>query len=240
MSEPAVTTERPTLRPARDEDIPAMEAWLKSKGYETGAIDYLPVPFAPEVLRAKIRVLADLHRKTQQLTRLNAELEQRVAERTDDLRAVALRLRTSEERFRSLVQHAADIIAVLEPDGTLRHVSPASQTVLGLAPDKLCGTKGWDLAHPSDVESAHAFHTELVAESGATRSIELRWQHRDGSWRFVSVKGTNLLDQPGVRGIVLNARGPTVLRADYTARVLGRMGDESLIGMHSVTVGFGW
>jgi hypothetical protein len=41
-------------------------------------------------------------------------------------------------------------------------------------------------------------------------------------------------------GIVCNARGPAVLRADYTARVLGDMGGENLISMHSVTVGFGW
>jgi signal transduction histidine kinase len=52
------------------------------KGYEAGGVDYVPVPVVPEVLRAKVRVFADLHRKTRQLERLNAELEQRVAERT--------------------------------------------------------------------------------------------------------------------------------------------------------------
>jgi len=52
------------------------------KGYEAGAVDYVPVPVVPEVLRAKVRVFAELHRKTRQLERLNAELEQRVAERT--------------------------------------------------------------------------------------------------------------------------------------------------------------
>lgn len=55
------------------------------KGYEHGAVDYLPVPVVPEVMRAKVRVFVDLHRKTRQLERLNAELEQRVAERTAEL-----------------------------------------------------------------------------------------------------------------------------------------------------------
>jgi signal transduction histidine kinase len=57
------------------------------KGYEAGAVDYVPVPVVPEVLRAKVRVFAELHRKTRALERLNAELEQRVADRTAALEA---------------------------------------------------------------------------------------------------------------------------------------------------------
>src|ERR671932_478721 len=34
------------------------------KGYELGAVDYVPVPVVPDLLRAKVRVFADLHRKT--------------------------------------------------------------------------------------------------------------------------------------------------------------------------------
>jgi signal transduction histidine kinase len=55
------------------------------RGYEAGAVDYVPVPVVPEVLRAKVRVFAELHRKTRALERLNADLELRVAERTADL-----------------------------------------------------------------------------------------------------------------------------------------------------------
>jgi len=115
-------------------------------------------------------------------------------------------LRASEERFRALVQHAADVILVLEPDGTVRHASPAVQTVLGYEPERMVGTRGWALAHEGDAQSAQVFHAELLEQRGGSRSIELRWQHRDGSWRWLEVKGTNLLHQPGVRGIVLNAR----------------------------------
>jgi diguanylate cyclase (GGDEF)-like protein/PAS domain S-box-containing protein len=115
-------------------------------------------------------------------------------------------LRASEERFRALVQHAADITLVLEPDGTVRHASPAVQTVLGYDPERQVGTRGWALVHEGDAQSAQAFHAELLDQRGVSRSVELRWQHRDGSWRWLEVKGTNLLHQPGVRGIVLNAR----------------------------------
>src|ERR1700737_1390756 len=67
-------------------------------GYEMGAVDYVPVPVVPELLRAKVRVFADLYRKSRQLERLNVELEQRVAQRTAELEASTARLLESEQR----------------------------------------------------------------------------------------------------------------------------------------------
>ncbi len=68
------------------------------RGYEMGAVDYVPVPVIPEVLRAKVKVFAELYRKTRQLERLNAELEKRVAERTAELEASTSQLTESEQR----------------------------------------------------------------------------------------------------------------------------------------------
>jgi PAS domain S-box-containing protein len=68
------------------------------RGYEMGAVDYVPVPVIPEVLRAKVRVFAELFRKTRQLERLNAELEDRVGQRTAELAASTARLTDSEQR----------------------------------------------------------------------------------------------------------------------------------------------
>ena len=68
------------------------------RGYEMGAVDYVPVPVVPEVLRAKIRVFAELYRKTRQLERLNAELEDRVRARTAELEQSTARLVESEQR----------------------------------------------------------------------------------------------------------------------------------------------
>jgi PAS domain S-box-containing protein len=68
------------------------------RGYEMGAVDYVPVPVIPEVLRAKVKIFAELHRKTRQLEQLNSELERRVAERTADVLASNERLVESERR----------------------------------------------------------------------------------------------------------------------------------------------
>jgi PAS domain S-box-containing protein len=68
------------------------------RGYEMGAVDYVPVPVIPEVLRAKVKIFAELYRKTTQLERMNAELEGRVKARTAELEQSTRQLQQSEER----------------------------------------------------------------------------------------------------------------------------------------------
>ena len=78
------------------------------RGYECGAVDYVPVPVVPEILRAKVSVFAELYRKTRALERLNAELEQRVAERTAALEATTAALQDADRRkdeFLAMLAH---------------------------------------------------------------------------------------------------------------------------------------
>jgi signal transduction histidine kinase len=78
------------------------------RGYETGAVDYVSVPVVPEILRAKMRVFIDLHRKTAELKRLNDELDARVRARTEELEDSLERLKESETRFRLQSQTLAE------------------------------------------------------------------------------------------------------------------------------------
>src|ERR1700687_4950107 len=71
------------------------------RGYEMGAVDYVPVPVVPEVLCAKVKIFAELYRKSRQLEQLNLELERRVADRTAELKSSTTRLLQSEQ-LRSL------------------------------------------------------------------------------------------------------------------------------------------
>jgi signal transduction histidine kinase/ActR/RegA family two-component response regulator len=74
------------------------------RGYAAGAVDYVPVPVVPEVLRAKVKVFAELYRKTRQLEQLNSELERRVADRTAELEASALQLRALNEDLEQRIE----------------------------------------------------------------------------------------------------------------------------------------
>jgi CheY-like chemotaxis protein len=77
------------------------------RGYESGAVDYVPVPVVPEILRAKVRIFVELFKKTRDLERLNRELEDRVIERTAALEASNEQLKESEQRLR-LASEAAE------------------------------------------------------------------------------------------------------------------------------------
>jgi len=74
------------------------------RGYAAGAVDYVPVPVVPEVLRAKVKIFAELYRKTRQLEQLNSELERRVADRTAELEASALQLRALNEELEQRIE----------------------------------------------------------------------------------------------------------------------------------------
>jgi CheY-like chemotaxis protein len=74
------------------------------RGYEAGAVDYVPVPVVPELLRAKVKVFAELHRKTRELERLNAQLEQRVEERTAALEASARELQSLNNELEARIE----------------------------------------------------------------------------------------------------------------------------------------
>jgi len=78
------------------------------RGYEMGAVDYVPVPVVPEVLRAKVKVFVELFRKTRELERLNLQLERRVVDRTAEVEASHARL-TQAEQGRSLALAAGQM-----------------------------------------------------------------------------------------------------------------------------------
>ncbi|MGH7931092.1 MAG: response regulator, partial [Candidatus Binatia bacterium] len=86
------------------------------KGYQTGAVDYLPVPVVPEILRAKVALFIELYRKTWQLEKINRELEERVSERTAELEASVRRLQQSEARLREESEVRARLVQKLRSD----------------------------------------------------------------------------------------------------------------------------
>src|SRR5271155_5531268 len=89
----------------------------RMKGYERGAVDYISVPVVQELLRAKVRVFAELHRKTRQLEELNRDLEHRVSERTEELASKAelllklnYELVSRNQELDAIVSTAPDVI----------------------------------------------------------------------------------------------------------------------------------
>ncbi|HEY6158167.1 MAG TPA: response regulator [Gemmatimonadales bacterium] len=114
-----------------------------------------------------------------------------------------------EEYFRALIEQAQDIIAVVDAAGAIRYASPSVSRLLGYAPGELMGLLMVELVHPDDVAPTLQVFTEGVASGQGVRLLELRFRHKDGSYRMLEAVGRYLLDDPLVQGVVINARDVT-------------------------------
>ncbi len=125
-------------------------------------------------------------------------------------------LRVSEERFRSLVQNASDIITVIQPNGTILYQSPAIEHVLGYKPDDLVGQDFFQVIaiHPDDLDRTKDLLAELLRDPGGSVAAELRLRHTNGSWRDIAANAKNLLGDPAVGGIVTNYHDVTERKRD--------------------------
>ena len=125
---------------------------------------------------------------------------------TERHRADAL-LRSREELFRSLIENASDVIAILAADGTSLYESPSVERVLGWKPEELVGRPAFALLHQDDL--AHVkptFGAILAGEEPGPNEFRLR--HRDGSWRMVEAIGRRRR-QDGEWVVVVNYRDVT-------------------------------
>ena len=170
------------------------------KGYQHGAVDYLSVPVVPEVLRAKVRVFTELHRKNQQLERLNSELEQRVAERTSELQQKALDLHTlnrelaqRNQELDAIFQTAPDIIFSRNPDGSRDYISSRFYDYTGAPPDTAIGFGWLEYVHPDDKEQSHEKWMSCV-RSGEIYDCVYRMRGADSQYRWFRARAVPLRD----------------------------------------------
>ncbi len=170
------------------------------KGYAMGAVDYVPVPVVPEVLRAKVRIFVELFRKTRELERLNLELELRVAERTAELAASSARLLDSEQQLR-LATDAAEIGLwdVNNVTDTL-YWPPRVKAMFGISPDvPVSMADFYGGLHPDDqAATTKAYAAACDPEKRAVYDVEFRTVGKeDGVIRWVAAKGRAIFDSNG-------------------------------------------
>ncbi len=170
------------------------------RGYEMGAVDYVPVPVVPEVLRAKVRVFAELFRKTRELERLNSTLERHVAERTAELQASNARLLESEQQLR-LATEAAEI-GLWDVDTVTDTLfwPPRVKAMFGIAPDvSVSMANFYEGLHPDDKETIiAAFAAACDPQKRALYDVEYRTVGKeDGVIRWVAAKGRAVFDADG-------------------------------------------
>jgi diguanylate cyclase (GGDEF)-like protein/PAS domain S-box-containing protein len=147
----------------------------------------------------------------------------RVSLMTREMEALSARLAAQhgEQRFRSLVQNAADVILVLDRFGTIEYETPSVERVLGYAPGELLGRPFADLLDPEDAEL-------LDLRRGGAGAGRLRLA--DGAWADVEVTVNDLGADPAVRGLVLTVRDVRERRA-LEQRLCHQANHDSLTGL---------
>jgi diguanylate cyclase (GGDEF)-like protein/PAS domain S-box-containing protein len=111
-----------------------------------------------------------------------------------------------EARYGSLIRNASDVIMICDAHGGLQFASPAAEHALGRHPDALIGGSLLELWSGPDQERLRAFLADVAASSGRpVGPIELSLGTGTGRCTMEAV-GTNLLNDPAVRGLALNFR----------------------------------
>jgi PAS domain S-box-containing protein len=184
------------------------------EGYGTGAVDYLHKPVNPAILRSKVAVFAELHRKNcallaevterrraeEQLRELNKTLDQRVDERTEALR---------DQQFytRSLIESSIDAIITTDPRGIITDVNRQMETLTGCTRDELIGAAFKN--HFTDPERAEAAIKQVLSEKKVT-NYKLTAHARDGKETVVSFNASTFYDRHRMlQGVFAVARDVT-------------------------------
>ena len=138
----------------------------------------------------------------QALEDLNQHLEEKVLEKTAELA-------NSERRFRSLIEHASDLVTVIDAEGAIIYISPSIMRLCGYEVAEVLGTHFPDYAHPEDRPAAIAGIAELLRNPGKLHVSEFRFRHKDGAWVALESIARHAADDPAINGIVINSRDVT-------------------------------
>ncbi|HEY5552681.1 MAG TPA: PAS domain S-box protein, partial [Opitutaceae bacterium] len=133
-----------------------------------------------------------------------------VGDDVTELRAAQERVVESEQRHRLMVEGASDIVTMMDRDGLFTYLSPSIRRTLGYTEAELLGRNVLEIVHPDDVKSVRwvlAFIAKGREISG--RPWRIRFRHKSGSWVLLESLGSNRLDHPAFRAIVVISRDVT-------------------------------
>ncbi len=184
--------------PGARSDIPIVI--MTSHGNERVAVEALKAGALDYVVKSDTTLLDMPHLAARALREWTVLMERAHMEQA---------LRASEDRFRSLVQNSTDLITIHTADGTVLYETPSAARLLGYGPQGLIGRNPFEWVHPDDVSVVQNALAEVLVQGNSGAPTEYRLRHANGDWCYMESVAVNLLDDPGIRGLVLTSRDIT-------------------------------
>jgi PAS domain S-box-containing protein len=118
-------------------------------------------------------------------------------------------LKKSEDRFRSIIQNSYDVIVIVNSELKITFVSPSAKKILDLSPESLIGKSPLEVVHPDDVNLIKKEIFDAMNNSNYGIPTEFRFHKPDGTWIYLEAVANNLLNYPGIDGLVITCRDIT-------------------------------
>jgi len=119
------------------------------------------------------------------------------------------KLINNEKHFRALIENSAEGLAILSSGGIVLEMSPSGEKILGYTTPDLGDIHRADIIHPDDISSVKTLFADVVKSPGTLKKVEYRIKTDEGNIIWIACTYHNLLDEPGIQGIVLNFRDIT-------------------------------
>ncbi len=161
------------------------------------------------------------------------ELSQLVAQGPGKHSTIISRI-SSETWFRALIENSLDTVSLIASDGTILYQSPSIVHILGYTHDELIGRTIFELLHPGDALRIASLFGQLLSNPDSRVRAEFRYQHQDGSYRWIEGVASNFLAEASIEAIVANYRDITERRlAEERLQQLAEIvesSDDAIIG----------
>jgi two-component system, cell cycle sensor histidine kinase and response regulator CckA len=121
-------------------------------------------------------------------------------------RTAEAEIRKREDRFRLLIENASDIVTVINGEGIIRFQSPSVTRILGYQPEEMVSRSAFDFLHPDDTTRVVSTVKSAFANAGLPISVEYRYRHSDGTWRYLQSIGRSIAGEAPDGFMILNSR----------------------------------
>ena len=111
--------------------------------------------------------------------------------------------------YQRILEHSSDYVMIVNEMGKVRYVSPAIERVMGYEPREIIGDDSFANIHPDDLEFAAEALSGIITDPEKEVTVEFRAEAKDGSYRWLEVRGRNFLDEPVIEGVIVNVRDIT-------------------------------